>query len=355
MTGRTPWHGVERCTGKHPGANAVFSRPNRGRHAVREPVADVAPRHAQPFATECSRVSPTVCRCPGLVKSESMSLFPRKCVVGWLTLGGGPIALLWVCLLLGCRPVSTPPAGGVLRLATTTSAKDSGLLDELLPRFETQQDCRVDVLAVGTGAALKRGELGEVDVLFVHAPEAEKALMEAGHGSRREPVMVNYFVVLGPESDPAGIRGMEPAAAFCEIRAQRAIFVSRGDQSGTHQRELALWEAVGGLEAWDGYQQTGEGMGHTLTVADQLQGYVLVDQGTYLKFQDKIQLVSLLPASESLINPYSVIAVNPSKHAEIHAGLATALIEFLISPETQLLINEYRVSGQPLFQAAHNH
>ena len=264
---------------------------------------------------------------------------------------GCQLILLSVCLLLGCRDAGNPTSGGVLRLATTTSAKDSGLLDELLPRFETQQNCRVDVLAVGTGAALRQGELGEVDVLIVHAPQAEIALMEAGHGSRREPVMVNYFVLLGPKTDPAGIRGSDPAAAFRKLQESGVTFVSRGDQSGTHQRELALWEAAGGLKKWERYQETGEGMGHTLTVADQLQGYVLADQGTYVRFRDKIQLVSLLPESESLVNPYSVIAIDPKKHAEVNGGLATALIEFLIAPETQSMINDYRVAGRPLFKA----
>lgn len=325
-----------------------------------------SPRQMRSFAAECSRVSQVACCSLVPVEGVSMSAFslsPLSHRSAGLQTHGNVLrphcsayrmVLLGVCLLLGCRDASQAPTGGVLRLATTTSAKDSGLLDELLPLFEAQQNCRVDVLAVGTGAALRLGELGEVDALVVHAPQAELALMEAGHGSRREAVMVNYFVVLGPEADPAGIRGCEPALALRKIQEQGLTFVSRGDRSGTHQRESALWEAAGGLKKWSGYQETGEGMGHTLTVADQLQGYVLADQGTYLKFRDKISLVSLLPESKDLVNPYSVIAVQPAKHDGINEVLATALIEFLISAETQRMINDYRVSGQPLFRAAHS-
>ncbi len=263
-----------------------------------------------------------------------------------------------VVLLPGCTGETDKSAGAasssestpaVLRLATTTSTRDSGLLDELLPVFEKVHNCRVDVVAVGTGAALKLGEAGDADVVLVHARKAEEAFMAAGHGIRHEEFMYNDFVLLGPKADPAQIRDVEPIEALKKIAAGEHRFVSRGDDSGTHKRELALWEQAGGRPAWDGYVESGQGMGPTLVMADEMQGYVLADMGTYLNFKDKVELVPLAAAAESLRNPYAAIVVNPAKHDKINEKLATAFVDFLISADAQRLIGDYRVGGQQLF------
>ena len=251
-------------------------------------------------------------------------------------------------LLPGCSP-DGQAATEILRLATTTSTRDSGLLDELLPVFEKAHGCRVDVVAVGTGAALKLGEAGDADVVLVHAREAEEAFMDANHGIRHEEFMFNDFVLLGPEDDPAEIRGIEPIEALKRIAAQGSGFVSRGDDSGTHKRELSLWQQAGGRTAWEGYLESGQGMGPTLVIADEKQSYVLADMGTYLNFSDKIALVPLAAAAESLRNPYAAIVVDPGKHEKINEKLANALVDFLLSDEAQRLIAGYRIAGRQLF------
>lgn len=238
---------------------------------------------------------------------------------------------------------------GVLRLATTTSTRDSGLLDELLPVFEKDRNCRVDVVAVGTGAALKLGEAGDADVLLVHAREAEEAFMQAGHGIRHEEFMYNEFTILGPSDDPARIRGDGPIDALKKIAGGKHRFISRGDNSGTHQRELALWKQAGGRPSWDAYIECGQGMGPALVMADELRAYVLTDLGTFSNFRDKIGLVPLSATSENLRNPYAVIVVNPAKHENTNERLADAFAEFLISAKAQRLIEEYQLAGRPLF------
>ena len=237
----------------------------------------------------------------------------------------------------------------VLRLAVTTSTRDSGLLDLLVPVFEKQRGVRVDIVAVGTGAALRLGEAGDVDVVLVHAREDEDAFMAAGHGVRREDVMYNTFEILGPPDDPAGIRDMEPSAALRSIAANGQRFVSRGDESGTHKREKQLWVDAEGRPQWEGYVESGQGMGATLTMADQMRAYVLSDRGTFLKFKKKVGLVPLVTSSESLRNPYGIIVVNPQKHPSIHGPLAQAFVDFMISNDAQRLICDYQVEGEQLF------
>jgi tungstate transport system substrate-binding protein len=244
------------------------------------------------------------------------------------------------------RPSATPRR---LRLATTTSTRDSGLLDALLPMFERQQACAVDVVAVGTGAALRLGEAGDADVLIVHAPESEQEFMQAGHGRRREPFMFNSFVLLGPPADPAEVRQLDAVAALPKIAATGATFISRGDDSGTHKRELALWQQAGGRPAWPEYLESGQGMGATLVMADEKRGYTLSDEGTYLKFRDKVELVPLTARSESLHNPYAVITIDPSKSNLVQAELADRLLDFLLSEEAQRTIADHRVEGEQLF------
>ena len=243
-----------------------------------------------------------------------------------------------------------------LILATTTSTADSGLLDFLLPDFTRQYGARVDVLAVGTGEALKLGQDGNADVLLVHAAELEEAFMAAGHGVRREPVMANDFVIVGPAADPAHIRGLKHAAtAFARIAAARAPFVSRGDGSGTYVKERAIWRAAGLEPDGDWYLSAGQGMGAVLTMADELQAYTLSDRATFLARRARgISLAILVEGDPSLLNHYSVIAVNPAKSPLIQAELANAFIDWLTSQPVQEQIGRFGVAeyGMPLFRPA---
>lgn len=240
-----------------------------------------------------------------------------------------------------------------LVLATTTSTENSGLLAYLLPNFERDYHVQVDVIAVGTGQALKLGEDGNADVLMVHARPLEDAFMQAGHGLRREDLMYNDFVILGPPHDPAGIGGMANAAgAFQKIAETQAPFVSRGDESGTHAKEKAIWAAAGIQPAGDWYISAGQGMGAVLTMAGEQQAYTLSDRATYLaRTLEGINLVILVEGDPLLFNPYGVIAVNPDKGPHIQARLANTFIDWLISVPTQELIGQFGVAefGAPLF------
>lgn len=251
--------------------------------------------------------------------------------------------------VLGCSKGEGQSAKRVLRLATTTSTRDSGLLDKLLPIFEDANRCRVDVVAVGTGAALKLGEAGDADVVMVHARMAEEAFMAAKHGVRHEEFMYNDFVLLGPEEDPAKIRDVDPIEALKMIAKGKCKLVSRGDDSGTHKREMSLWEKAAVEPAWDDYLESGQGMGPTLVMADEMQAYVLADMGTYQNFRESMDLVPLATSAESLRNPYAAMVVNPDKHEKIDLELANALVDFLISDETQRRIAGYQIAGQQLF------
>jgi tungstate transport system substrate-binding protein len=254
-------------------------------------------------------------------------------------------------------PTATPAqaAGGEQRLilATTTSTQDSGLLDYLLPDFEAEYKIKVDVVAVGTGQAIALGEEGNADVLLVHARAREDAFMEAGHGTRREDVMYNDFVIVGPEADPAGIKGMkDAAAALAKIAEAQAPFVSRGDDSGTHTKEKAIWAAASIEPAGDWYISAGQGMGAVLTMADEQQAYTLSDRATYLaRTLEGTELKILVEGDPILFNPYGVIAVNPNKGAHIKADLATQFIDWLVSLPTQEKIAKFGVDkfGAPLF------
>jgi tungstate transport system substrate-binding protein len=262
-----------------------------------------------------------------------------------------PLGILIVALLSGCNP----PATRVLRLATTTSARDSGLLEEILPTFEQSSGCRVDVIAVGTGAALRLGEAGDVDVLVVHAREAELKFMSAGFGQRHEEFMLNHFVILGPPDDPARIKHQGAVSAFSRLAAGPHVFVSRGDESGTHQREKRLWKLA--KQSPDSeycesgyYLESGQGMGPTLVIASEKRGYVLSDMGTYLNFRDRIELVPFVSDDDELQNPYAVMTVSEKVHDGVNAGDADLFLEFLISPATQNSIANFRKQGERLFQ-----
>ena len=240
-----------------------------------------------------------------------------------------------------------------LILATTTSTQDSGLLDAILPVFEESFNVSVDVIAVGTGQAIQLGEDGNADVILVHARSREDAFMDAGHGVRREDVMYNDFVILGPADDPAGILGKNKASrAFEMIAEAAALFVSRGDDSGTHTKELAIWAEAGLEPAGDWYISAGQGMGAVLTMANEQQAYTLSDRATYLaRTLEGIDLGIMVEGDPILFNPYGVIAVNPDKGDHIQTDLANLFIDWLISMPTQELISEFGVAefGAPLF------
>lgn len=240
-----------------------------------------------------------------------------------------------------------------LVLATTTSTQDSGLLDFILPDFEAEFNTEVDVIAVGTGQSLQLGKDGNADVVLVHARSQEDAFMADGHGVRREDVMYNDFVIVGPESDPAGIKGMASAAeAMKKIADSQSAFVSRGDKSGTHTKELSVWKAAGIEPAGDWYISAGQGMGEVLTMSAEQQAYTLSDRATYLaRTKTGLALDILVEKDSTLLNPYGVIAVNPDKGSMINADLATKFIDWIISVPVQEKINGFGKEefGQSLF------
>jgi tungstate transport system substrate-binding protein len=276
--------------------------------------------------------------------------------------------LMVVTLLAGCTqapppttqaptepPAPTqPPAPAVpeLILATTTSTQDSGLLDVIVPDFEAQSGYKVQTVAVGTGQALKMGEECNADVLLVHAPASEKTFMEAGNGKDRFLVMHNDFVIVGPAADPAGIKGSATAVeAFQKIAAAQAPFVSRGDDSGTHKMELALWKKAEITPEGDWYIESGQGMGPTLTIASEQQGYTLTDRATYLANKDNLDLEILVEGDPGLLNVYHVITVNNDKCTKANYDGAMAFSKYLTTPATQALIGAFGVDkfGQQLF------
>ena len=250
-----------------------------------------------------------------------------------------------------CGGGDRPDLGEELILATTTSLNDSGLLDELAPIFERETGLNLKVIAVGTGAALRMGEEGNADVLLVHAPGAERELLAAGHAASRELVAYNDFVIAGPASDPAGVAGIsDAAAALAAIADAQAPFASRGDDSGTHKKELALWAAAGLQPAGAWYLETGQGMSATLTVADQRDAYALTDRGTFLSLGARLELEVSVQGDPHLLNYYSVLTVNADKGG-INAPGARAWADFIRRPDIQTRIARFRRAeyGRPLF------
>ena len=250
-------------------------------------------------------------------------------------------------------PPSTAQSPEVI-LATTTSTRDAGLLDSLLPVFERETRYHVKVIAVGSGQALAMGRRGDADVVLSHAPEAERVLVDSGYFVRRRLVMHNEFLVVGPAVDPAGLRGLSDAvAAFRRLAERRAPFVSRGDQSGTHQREQLLWKRTGMTapprDGW--YVESGQGMGATLQLADEKRAYTLTDRATYLAWRDKLQLVPMVEGDSLLYNVYHVLELNPKNAARVNLAGGRALADFFVAPETQALIAQFGKArfGQSLF------
>jgi tungstate transport system substrate-binding protein len=305
-------------------------------------------------------------------KPEVLAIMPASRPSRWIAL------LLAGALLLGaCAPAATPipeptplpptvvppttapeptaipmPENPDVILATTTSTQDSGLLDVLVPAFQAATLYNVQTVAVGTGQALKMGEEGNADVLLVHAPSSEVTFMDNGFGSDRRLVMHNDFILVGPEADPAAIQGLSAVDALKAIEAAGGTFVTRGDDSGTHKKELDLWKKAGldpAGQAW--YLETGQGMGASLIIASEKAGYILTDRATYLANQDNLQLVILSQGDPTLLNVYHVIIVNPEKWPKVNLAGATAFADFLVSADGQTLIGSFGVEkfGQPLF------
>ncbi|WP_342679249.1 substrate-binding domain-containing protein [Methanofollis sp. UBA420] len=261
---------------------------------------------------------------------------------------------------------AAPAETQTLLIATTTSLYDTGLLDALKADFEKKYNAKVDIISAGTGKALGYGENGDVDVMMVHDRAREDAFLAAGHGIDRRVFAYNYFVIVGPASDPAGVKNMTPEQAFTTIKEKGLAdpatvkFVSRGDDSGTHSKEKAIWKAAGFNYSTDiqksgeWYIEAGTGMGATLVMADEKQAYTLSDIGTYLASKDKIALVPLVSEGDVLLNVYSAMQINPEKHPGVNSTIAKDWINYLITPETQKTIETFGVDkyGEPLFYPA---
>ncbi len=262
------------------------------------------------------------------------------------------LSLALVALMLVSAAAFAAP---MLRMATTTSTEDTGLLDYMEPFFRQATGIELQWVAVGTGKALELGKNCDVDVLLVHAPSAEKIYVQEGHGVNRRQVMYNDFVVLGPAADPAKVKGLSVGEALKTIAAAKLPFVSRGDKSGTHVAELGLWKAAGmeapDKESW--YISTGQGMIQTINVAGEKNGYTLADRGTFIKYEANAKgnppVVILVEGDAVLRNQYSVIAVNPAKCANVQYDLALKYANWLVSPETQKIIADFKLEGKQLF------
>ncbi|MDI7261294.1 MAG: substrate-binding domain-containing protein [Thermodesulfobacteriota bacterium] len=266
----------------------------------------------------------------------------------------------WSCIGLFCLPFILPsllfPAAAQQKniiVATTTSTQDSRLLDVLIPIFEKRTGYFVKTIAVGSGQAMAMGQKGAADVLLVHSPDAEKKFVSEGYGINRRLIMHNDFILVGPSDDPAKIRGMRSSSdSFAKIALTKALFLSRGDNSGTHSKEKTIWKTTGiNPEGKKWCQETGLGMGQTLNIAAEKKGYSLVDRGTYLALKKNLNLDILVEGDAILLNVYHVIEVNPAKWPKVNAAGAKAFADFMVSKETQDIIKTFGVEkfGSPLF------
>jgi len=243
----------------------------------------------------------------------------------------------------------------ILRMATTTSTDNTGFLDYLAPLFKADTGIELQWVAVGTGKALKLGQNCDVDILMVHAPNAEKAFVKNGYGINRHQFMYNDFVIIGPAHDPAGIKGKSVSAALNSIYVQNPLFLSRGDDSGTNKKEILLWKGAGlqvpDRESW--YIQTGQGMLHTIVIAEEQDAYTLTDRGTFIKYESNWKgnpyLNILIEGDQGLRNQYSVIAINPAQCGNVKRDLAAQFIRWIVSPEVQKHIADFRLMGKQLF------
>lgn len=259
----------------------------------------------------------------------------------------------WICATVAAMNLLLVPyaaAQQVLRLSTTTSTENSGLLTYLLPAFETQSGLKVHVISVGTGKALELAKNGDVDVTLVHARPSEDKFVAEGHGVERRDVMYNDFILVGPVSDPAGIKGMQDVlAAMKKIVDARARFISRGDNSGTDQMEQAYWKQAGTRPAGSAYVSAGLGMGEVLNMAAEMQAYTLTDRATYVAYRARTGLGIFVEGDRRMFNPYGIIAVNPERHKHVNFKGAMQLIRWITSPAGQQRIAQFRVDGQQIF------
>jgi len=262
-----------------------------------------------------------------------------------------PLAAALLLLSAGCGGASpTGDAVVALRMATTTSTQDSGLLDAILPDLERECGVRVAVVAVGSGQALRLGTDGEADLLLTHDPDGEAEFLESGAGSERRPLMFNDFVIVGPAADPAGVKGLRnPGDALKRIAAANAPWLSRGDDSGTHRKERRLLKAAGVEPGAPWHRETGQGMGATLGMAAESGAYTLADRGTWAAHKDAPRLPVLVEGDASLRNAYSVLLVNPARHPHVEADAATRAADWLTGPSGRRAISGYRRNGQQLF------
>ncbi|MFQ6023018.1 MAG: substrate-binding domain-containing protein [Acidiferrobacterales bacterium] len=269
----------------------------------------------------------------------------------YLCTSGRRQILQLLVLAFALAAASVHGAERTVRLATTTSTDNSGLLRVLLPPFEQRTGYKVHVIAVGTGKALRMARDGDVDAVMVHAPAAEQQFVGEGHGINRRDLMYNDFVIVGPKEDPAGISGtVDSAAALARVAERGALFLSRGDDSGTHKKELELWVAAGIEPAGRWYREVGQGMGRVLQMAAELDAYTLTDRGTWLALRAKLPLEILVQGDTRLFNPYGIIAVNPARYPGINYAGAMALIAWVTSVPGQAIVREFVIDGEPLFR-----
>ncbi len=265
----------------------------------------------------------------------------RRAVIGFAAL---------VLLLAGATASAQDKS---IVVSSTTSTQDSGLFGHILPLFKTRTGIDVKVVSQGTGQALDTGRRGDADVVFVHAKPQEEKFVADGFGVKRYPVMYNDFVLIGPKSDPAGAKGKDIVAGLKAIKAKGAPFVSRGDRSGTHAAELSLWKTAGidiaGADKGPWYKEIGQGMGAALNTASASNSYVLADRGTWLSFKNRGDLDIVVEGDDKLFNQYGVILVNPAKHAHVKKDFGQAFVDWLVSPEGQKAIADYKIGGQRLF------
>jgi tungstate transport system substrate-binding protein len=265
------------------------------------------------------------------------------------------VAAICVALVVCLGPAISSAEDKVLMMATTTSTDNTGLLDYLIPKFQAATGIEVRWTATGTGKALKLGESCDVDILMVHAPSAEKKFVADGFGMDRRQIMYNDFVIIGPAADVAGIKGKSIKDALTMIKDKQAVFVSRGDNSGTHKKELSLWQAadlpVPEKESW--YVQTGQGMLASINIAAERSGYTMTDRGTYIKYESNMKgnppLKILVEGDAALLNQYSVITINPKHCAQVKTDLAQQFTQWITGPEGQQLIKDFKLLDKPLF------
>jgi tungstate transport system substrate-binding protein len=260
---------------------------------------------------------------------------------------------LLIMMLILSAAAATSWAQKFITVASTTSTEQSGLFKHMLPAFQKKTGIEVRVVALGTGQALDMARRGDADVVFVHAKPAEEKFVAEGHGVKRLPVMYNDFVLIGPRSDPAKVAGgKDIVEALRKVKSASAAFVSRGDRSGTHMAELALWKTSGidiGKEKGPWYRDTGQGMGPALNSASSMNGYILADRATWISFKNRGDLAIVVEGDKRLFNQYGVILVNPDKHAHVKKDLGQAFIDWVISPEGQKNIADYKIGGEQLF------